>query len=44
MFKVKNIILNIKKILHFSINQTTGELTLIGTVSPGGVQWNLVFL
>ncbi|WP_246845412.1 beta-propeller fold lactonase family protein [Leptospira biflexa] len=31
-------------IKHLSINQTTGELTLIGTVSPGGVQWNLVFL
>ncbi|WP_246843706.1 beta-propeller fold lactonase family protein [Leptospira biflexa] len=29
---------------HFSINQMNGELTLIGTVSPGGVQWNLVFL
>ncbi|MGE8720759.1 beta-propeller fold lactonase family protein [Leptospira terpstrae] len=29
---------------QFSINQTTGELTSIGTVSPGGVQWNLTFL
>lgn len=29
---------------QFSINQITGELTSIGTVSPGGVQWNLTFL
>lgn len=31
--------------LHqFSINQTTGELTLMGTVNPGFPQWNLTFL
>ncbi|TGL12271.1 beta-propeller fold lactonase family protein [Leptospira meyeri] len=31
--------------LHqFSINQTTGELTLLGTVNPGFPQWNLTFL
>ena len=28
----------------FSINQTTGELTLMGTVNPGFPQWNLTFL
>ncbi|PJZ46401.1 beta-propeller fold lactonase family protein [Leptospira brenneri] len=31
-------------LLQFSINQITGELTLIGSVDPGGVQWNLIFL
>lgn len=31
-------------LLQFSVNQTTGELTSLGTVSPGGVQWNLIFL
>ncbi|TGL25095.1 6-phosphogluconolactonase [Leptospira bourretii] len=31
-------------ISQFSINQTTGELTLIGTVNPGSAQWNLTFL
>ncbi|TGL45236.1 6-phosphogluconolactonase [Leptospira perdikensis] len=29
---------------QFSINQTTGELTSIGPVNPGGAQWNLTFL
>ncbi|MBM9549225.1 beta-propeller fold lactonase family protein [Leptospira sp. 201903074] len=29
---------------QFSINQSTGELTSMGSISPGGVQWNLTFL
>ncbi|XDD46881.1 beta-propeller fold lactonase family protein [Leptospira sp. WS39.C2] len=29
---------------QFSINQTTGELTYLGGLSPGGFQWNLLFL
>ncbi|EKJ87772.1 6-phosphogluconolactonase [Leptospira meyeri] len=33
-----------KSIFQFSINQTTGELTLLGTVNPGSAQWNLTFL
>lgn len=35
---------NSGEIKHLSINQTTGELTLVGTVNPGGSQWNLTFL
>lgn len=31
-------------LLQFSINQTTGELTSMGTVNVGGLQWNLFFL
>lgn len=31
-------------LLQYSINQTTGELTSMGTVNAGGPQWNLIFL
>ncbi|EOQ96200.1 bacterial Ig-like domain, group 2 [Leptospira wolbachii serovar Codice str. CDC] len=31
-------------IYQFTISQTTGELTLLGTVNPGHPQWNLTFL
>lgn len=35
---------NTSDLLQFSINQITGELTSMGTVNPGGAQWNLTFL
>lgn len=35
---------NSGEIKHLSINQTTGELTFVGSVNPGSVQWNLTFL
>ncbi|WP_238752770.1 beta-propeller fold lactonase family protein [Leptospira bandrabouensis] len=31
-------------LIQYSINQTTGELILLGTVDIGAVQWNLTFL
>ncbi|WP_246834228.1 beta-propeller fold lactonase family protein [Leptospira bourretii] len=31
-------------LFQFSINQTTGELTPMGTANAGGPQWNLTFL
>lgn len=35
---------NGSNLFQFSINQTTGELTSMGTVNAGGPQWNLIFL
>nr|WP_246836713.1 beta-propeller fold lactonase family protein [Leptospira levettii] len=35
---------NSGNIKHLNINESTGELTLVGTVNPGSAQWNLTFL
>lgn len=35
---------NTSNLFQFRINQSTGELTSMGTVNPGGQQWNLIFL